>query len=57
MNSTVTINVGQFSKGPETEEEDKRVFGLSKKEKKKRELGKRGQTRPQEKKKRKCRNI
>ena len=46
---------GNFQKAPETEEEDKRVFGLSKKEKKKR-LGKRGQTRPQEKKKRKCRN-
>ena len=28
---------GNFQKAPETEEEDKRVFGLSKKEKKKRE--------------------
>jgi|688.fasta_scaffold1435756_1 hypothetical protein len=44
-----------FQKAPETEEEDKRVFGMTKK--KKRELGIRGQTRPQEKKKENSRNI
>ena len=31
---------GNFQKAPETEEEDKRVFGLSKKEKKKERIGK-----------------